>query len=318
MNDDYLWDRSGAPEADVEALEKRLAPLRYRHHRELLHRRPRRLWWGAAAAALVLATVAMWQVRGPQAQATGWQVANVQGGARLGGRDAAPEMAVRAGQVVRTGSEAEISLEAGELGRLDLFPNSELRASSLREVSLRRGKLHAFIWAPPRQFTVETPSSRAVDMGCEYTLTVDGSGNGLLQVAMGWVAFQSGSHEAFIPAGAACVTRRRSGPGIPYFEDAPEALIAGLPRAEARDRLALETVLGAARERDGLTLWHLLARVDEPARGQVFDRFRSLVKLPESVSREGVVRQDPAQMDLCWNALELENTEWWRGWKRNW
>jgi hypothetical protein len=27
---------------------------------------------------------------------------------------------------------------------------------------------------------------------------------------------------------------------------------------------------------------------------------------------------DAATLDLCWNALGLENTEWWRGWKRAW
>jgi hypothetical protein len=43
-----------------------------------------------------------------------------------------------------------------------------------------------------------------------------------------------------------------------------------------------------------------------------------LVKLPEGVSREGVLRQDPRMIDLCWNALGLENTGWWRGWERRW
>ncbi len=320
MNEDYLWDRSGPPDREIEELEKRLAPLRYRHRPEMLGTRPaRRMWWSAAAAAAVVAAaVTVWQVRQPAAPATGWEVASVAGAARLGGQNAALDMQVRAGQVVRTGKQAEITLEAGELGRIDLFPESELRAASLRQVALQRGKLHAFIWAPPRQFTVDTPSSRAVDMGCEYTLTVDGAGNGLLEVAMGWVAFQSNGHEAFIPEGAACATRKARGPGVPYYEDAPETLKAAVGRFEAGEARALDTILNAARERDGLTLWHLLTRVEESARGRVFDRFASLVTLPAAVSREAVLRQDPAQIDLCWNALNLQNTEWWRGWKRNW
>ena len=36
MNDDYLWDRSGPPDPDVERLEQALAPLRYRHRADLL------------------------------------------------------------------------------------------------------------------------------------------------------------------------------------------------------------------------------------------------------------------------------------------
>jgi hypothetical protein len=36
------------------------------------------------------------------------------------------------------------------------------------------------------------------------------------------------------------------------------------------------------------------------------------------MSREGALRLDAKTMDLCWNALNLENTEWWRGWERKW
>ena len=77
-------------------------------------------------------------------------------------------------------------------------------------------------------------------------------------------------------------------------------------------------ILAAARPRDGLTLWHLLTRVPAQDRGAVFDRFAELVKLPPEVSRERVLRKDPEMIDLCWNALELQNTGWWRGWERNW
>ena len=48
---------------------------------------------------------------------------------------------------------------AGEIGRVDLFPDSEVLASGgPKRWSLKRGQLHAFIWAPPREFVVDTPS----------------------------------------------------------------------------------------------------------------------------------------------------------------
>jgi hypothetical protein len=31
-----------------------------------------------------------------------------------------------------------------------------------------------------------------------------------------------------------------------------------------------------------------------------------------------VLRRDPHAIDLCWDALNLENTRWWRGWERRW
>jgi hypothetical protein len=298
MNDDYVWDRSGPPDLEVARLERQLAPLRYRHR---LPRRPSGARW-AMAAALTAAAAGLVLMVAPGAGSTSWRVA----GAKL-----------RQGQTVRSG-DAAVRLEAEEIGRVDLAAHSVMRATGGHRLALQRGELHAFIWAPARQFVVETPSARAVDLGCEYTLNVDEKGDGLLRVRTGWVAFQVGDREAFIPAGATCVTRRRGGPGIPYFEDASDGLRRGVEGFERGDRAALDGLLAAARPRDGLTLWHLLTRVPEADRGLVFDRFRELVQLPAGVSRDAVLRRDPRAIDGCWDALDLENTGWWRGWERKW
>jgi hypothetical protein len=138
------------------------------------------------------------------------------------------------------------------------------------------------------------------------------------QMFAGGFWLQLGNPEANHAAGAICVTRQRGGPEIPYFEHAPEGLRRGVERFERGDRGALNGLLAAARPRDGLTLWHLLTRVPEADRGAVFDRFRDLVRLPAGVSRDAVVHRDARAIDQCWNALDLQNTGWWRGWERKW
>jgi hypothetical protein len=320
MKDDYLWDRSGAPDPEVARLERTLAPLRYRHRAELANgaaERPR-LWW-AAAAAVLLATAAAWQLKTPPSQTTAWQVASMEGVSRMGAQDATVRMTMRTGQLLRTGRDSQVSLEDAEVGQIDLGPDSELRAANNRQVMLNRGALHAFIWARPGQFVVDTPSARAIDLGCEYTINVDDSGNGLLRVSLGWVAFRYQGHESFIPAGAECITRKREGPGIPFYEDAPEPLRRGVGIFESGDpAAALDPILSSARPKDGLTLWHLLTRVAPADRVRVFDRFAQLVTLPPGISREAAGGRDPQTIDQCWNALNLENTEWWRGWERKW
>src|ERR1035441_4657709 len=105
---------------------------------------------------------------------------------------------------------------------------------------------------------------------------------------------------------------------IPYLEDAPEAVRRGVVSFERGEPAALDGLLAAARPQDGLTLWHLLTRVPASDRGAVFDRFRDLVHLPASVSRDAVLRRAARAIDQCWNALDLENTGWWRGWERRW
>ena len=91
-------------------------------------------------------------------------------------------------------------------------------------LALARGEIRAKISAPPRLFFVDTASGTAVDLGCEYTLNTDEDGFGLLRVTRGWVSFQWKGLESLVPAGASCRTRPHVGPGIPYFDDAPESM----------------------------------------------------------------------------------------------
>jgi hypothetical protein len=322
MSDRYLWDRTGPPDPEVERLEKLLAPLAHRPaaapRLTVVAARP--LPWRAlaAVAAVLLVAVSLSQFDTALGPLTGWQIARIDGAARIGNREARADMELRAGEIVRTAAESEIVMQDDDLGRVTLGSESVMRAASESRLSLNRGRLHAFIWAPPRRFVVDTPSAVAVDLGCEYTIDVDRNGDGFLRVSLGWVAFQHNGRESFIPAGAQCRTRRRAGPGIPYYEDAPPALASAVASFDRGDTAALDALLAAARPQDGITLWHILTRVPAHDRGVVFDRFAQLVKLPPEVTREKVIARDGPTIDLCWNALNLLNTDWWRGWERDW
>jgi hypothetical protein len=321
MNDDYLWDRTGEPEPEVVRLEQLLGQLR---RRELASERAqpatRRLewrWWRplAVAAFFVICFAAAFfvhRVRSSQPM-TAWELSLADG----------KPSGIRAGQVIDTAGVSRAMMQSDLVGRVDIEPDSRVRLIAARKgeqrLALDRGTIHAFIWAPPAQFVVDTPWAKTVDLGCEYTLSVTKDGNGLLTVEMGWVAFQFGNIESFIPEGAACSTRPGHGPDTPYFLDAPEALTKAVAAFDGTGNgQALDPALSAARPRDALTLWHLLQRTHGAERAKVFEHFERLVKLPSRVTREGVLRGDPKSMDAAWDALELGNTEWWRGWKRHW
>jgi hypothetical protein len=205
------------------------------------------------------------------------------------------------------------------LTRVGLVDPGERR----HRLSLTRGVMHATIWAPPGDFVVDTPSAVAVDMGCRYTLQVDGEGAGLLRVEAGWVGFENGGLQSLVPAGAICATRTGVGPGTPHFETASAAFADALetidfgPPGEARQR-ALESALAGARPRDALSLWHLLARVHGDDRGRVFDRLRALMPPPAGVTREGILRGERAMRERWWDELGLGSSEFWRMWTGAW
>jgi ferric-dicitrate binding protein FerR (iron transport regulator) len=293
---DYLWDKSGPPDPEIERLEKLLCTLgMQRKSRTILHKR---VWIPVAiAACLLLAwiithrTVPTWQIR------------------TLAGNPAA-----ESGRTIHTDGKSRARLELSDVGQVELEPDTSLRVLSAQSLDLTRGTIHAEIWAPPGQFFVNTPSARTVDLGCAYTLKVDDHGIGLVQVTVGWVAFESHGRESFIPAAAACETRPGRGPGVPYYQDASPALLEAVHQFDAGAQ-SVPAILREARQRDAITLWHLLRRVPPAERGEVFDRMAALIQIPSTVTREGVVAGDAAMLDNLWNSLDLGDTSWWRMWK---
>jgi ferric-dicitrate binding protein FerR (iron transport regulator) len=332
---DYLWDRSGDPDAEVERLEQLLAPYRHRGAMPRLPplraAAPRRLAVHAAmgflvtAASLLLVAAAAWfsySVR-PKWTVQALAGAPTAAGAPIGGPAQIPN-----GEIITTDASSRARVDVGSIGIVDIEPNSRVRlmVSRTREhrLALDRGQIRALIWAPPQRFFVNTPSSTAIDLGCAYTLKVDDRGWGRLLVESGWVAFQHRGRESFIPTGAICATRPGAGPGTPHYDDAAPGVEDALtildfsPTDDVRRQAALDTVLTQARTKDAFTLWHLLSRGTPEERRRVYDRLASLVPPPPGITRDAVLRGDRPSLDAWWNTLGLDSASWWRIWKRKW
>ncbi|HEY6271820.1 MAG TPA: FecR domain-containing protein [Terriglobales bacterium] len=341
MKQDYLWDGSGEPDPEVQKLEEVLGRLRHRSPVPVFPEltRPASRWfprslaprWAFAAAALVVAVAGIMLLRDEtRVIPSEWNVTRAEGSAQVGGQSIIGEQTgnLGVGQVVETGAASKASIRAEETGEIELEPRTRLHLvrsiNGVQRLALERGTIHATIWAEPGKFVVDTPSAVAVDLGCVYTLHVDDSGDGLLRTTVGWVGFKLAGREAFIPAGAACPTRKNTGPGIPYFEDASTAFrdaLAQLDGSAISDQeraAALRVVLSESRQRDALSLWHLLARVPAADRGAVYNRLAQLVSPDAAVTREGILKLDPAMLDLWWNELGLGDVSLWRHWERGW
>lgn len=349
--DDYLWDRSGTPDPEVEKLERALGPLAHEAPPlELPARSPRpastlerlRAWFvpGAGPAwRLALSAAALVVVVGSGAfgwsawqGSRGWDVHAIAGTPRADGRAIGARDRFVRGEWLETDAASRARIRVGTIGVVDLEPRSRLRLLATRRddhrLSLEVGTMHAIIVAPPGQFSVETPSALAVDLGCAYTLEVAPDGGAWITVDIGWVSFEAAGRESFVPAGARCTTRPGLPPGTPCFTDAPAALKNGLLALDfgvgvdgapggARDSV-LGVVLDSARREDALTLWHLLARVPAVERGRVFEALAARVAPPAGVTREGIEAGDPAMLDAWWNALGFGDTQAWRKWRRPW
>jgi hypothetical protein len=270
---DYLFDRSGAPDPEVQALERLLAPLAHDGRPlpqlpPLPSRRPtpsrRRLPLLLAAAAALFVAFGLWIGSGP----------------------AAVELAPGAGEqrVVAAGAR---ELHFGDLATVVLQPGSELTFRRWNEkellLSLQRGGLEARVAPPPKVvagfFQIDTPVGRCVDQGCEYVLTLGKDGAAHVRVTKGAVEFVFPSRKVFVPAGATTDVVAGLGPSTPLFRDCSaelrKAVRAFDAAAQTKDPVparyeALKSIATATKQRperrDALPLWHLLLDDDEQVR----------------------------------------------------
>jgi FecR protein len=343
-NGDYLWDGSGEPDPEIQRLEALLGRFHYGcptpvFPEMVLQRRwggpPRRLRWfpvlaaTTAVLALVLVSYLVYGRKAIRATVAGWDVSCLSGTPRIGPDIVSGKRSSRLGigQLLETDHESRASLRDEDTGQIEVEPGTRLRLLTMgagpKRIALDHGTIHAYIWAAPGQFVVDTPSAETVDLGCAYTLQVDESGAGLVRTSLGWVGFKLNGHESFIPAGAACSTKPKFGPGTPYFEDASSEFRAALARFDFEDSTPqkrdsdLAIVLGTSRKRDALTLWHLMTRVEEGQRSIVYNRLRQLAPPPPSVTKEGILRLDQPMLDLWWNELGFDDISVWRYWERS-
>ena len=348
MKNDYLFDGTGEPDPELLRIEKSLAQFRYSAETPVfpaldsLQVQPSflsrlALAWNPRFAAATLLFVGFFAAGMtlrissiPDPSAPGWNVARISGSPRIGGRlvgDAAHNSKLTVGALLATDDFSRASVTVNEIGEVAVDPGSRVRlvetGTTRERLALELGTIHAAIWAPPGKFVVDTPSATAVDLGCAYTLKVNGDGSGELRTTVGWVGFHKNGHDSFIPAGAMCLTHPVEGPGTPFFEDASEKLRNALHDLDfanlspGQRSAALQTLLAEARTKDAFTLWHLLPRVSAAERPSVYDHMASLVKTPAGVTRDGSLALNSNMLDAWWNAFHLGDISVWRYWEQN-
>jgi hypothetical protein len=331
---DYLFDKSGAADADVERLERLLAPMAYRPRAlpslpslsSPIVRNPRRRMWMAAATLAAAALLALlvtrpWRPRAPnappQVAQRSWPATVNGDGATLDGHPIAGAARVPVGAWLDSGG-ARVTLAVPGVGRVELSPHTRVSIATmaasangattgatangattsagaaangattanagaaasgaddggLDELRLAHGALVADVTAPPRHFAVATPSLRAVDLGCAFSLAVDDAGAGTLSVTAGAVALVENAREVVVPAGASCAFSSRGAAAL-VMTDAELALRTALSRFAAEPD-TLRTLLATARPQDRALLRRLAAGAGSDARALVQSRLGEL------------------------------------------
>ncbi len=262
-----------------ERLEALLSVYRYRgpmpDFRAVERRRPRRRsWTWLAAAAAVLIVITAIVLRPPS---NAWTIGMI------------PRV-VRTGDVIRS----NVRLRSREVGVIDVGNQTTLRLIGRNRFELKSGTIHARTTSPPGIFIVDTPRAQAIDLGCEYTLSIAPNGTGILRVSAGWVGLNSWG-QSLVPQGAKATIGPHGKLSPPIFEDASLAFQEAIRRGD------LQTALPLARRRDALTLINLFRFATTEERLMVYDRLNQLVPAPPSVTRDAIRNWEFLTVDPWWS-----------------
>jgi len=268
--------------------------------------KPRRSYFVPALigsfAAIALVSVAALFIHNAQktetANTSAWNFTVI-----AGSPDAPKGSNISAGERIETDDTSRALIKVGDIGSVEVKPNSKIEVIATKDheqrLSLEKGSLHAKILAPPRLFIVDTPSAMAVDLGCEYTLSVNENGDNQLVVLTGFVALERDGRESIVPSGASCLTVNGKGIGTPFATGADAKIRESLRKFDFENGgdAELQKILDHSTSYDTITLWHLISRVDQLKRGDVIDRLQQFVPMPNDVTRDAVQALDKSSLD---------------------
>src|SRR5690242_13314216 len=129
MSEEYLWDRSGEPDPEVERLERVLSPFRYQGSGKMPQRASRTRWVAAIAALAACLAIAVWWAAGVNRtppQKTAWQAVAKAGAPTLNGHAVETSTDIYTGQRIETDAASRVQVRSDFIGEVDLEPNSEM------------------------------------------------------------------------------------------------------------------------------------------------------------------------------------------------
>jgi len=300
MSDDYLWDGSGPEDKDVARLQALLAPLAYT---EVKPRRSLRRWWlsGALVAAAAIAAVALWP-RASRCDGEGFRFTGVGGAVACGSRELASGV-LPVGTTLDT-QEHTAELAIAEIGTAQLGAHTRVRldrtGAERHQLYLERGTMHAKVKAPPRLFSVTTPSTEVTDLGCEYAIAVDEDGRGTIHVQAGKVELDMQGGIVVAPAGTHAAIHSGRRPGYPVADGTDPVFEAAVADYERGVSGALDRMLAAATASDAITLINLV--IIEPGRVEVLRRLGEITLAPDGITVDLATR-DAATRSLWREAV---------------
>ncbi|MFC2092256.1 hypothetical protein ACFLSV_00010 [Bacteroidota bacterium] len=227
-----------------------------------------------------------------------WVVSNLKGSPKIHDKKINIIDTLKIGEWLITDDSSKALLSVAYIGDIILDPGTKLKIiksdSNEHRILLDHGTINANINTKPRSFIVDTKSAEAVDLGCEYTFSVDRKGNGLLFVKSGMVELKSAGRNSLVSAGNFCITKAGFGPGTPYSKYSSSKFRKSLLDLDFKgvNDKALKDMLKNAKKTDVMTLLQMLPKVKEKNKAMVLVKLSSFIPPARKIYADSIPKLD--------------------------
>jgi hypothetical protein len=261
----------------------------------------------ALVIAVLISTFALYVMHSPSAVPS-IEVLTTSGAPVLGAVRVKGRVELELGQWLETDSVSTATVMPPDGPELQVESGTRIGLIGLDQMgsrfALQRGRVKAVLSSPvrpaaeERSVSIDTPAGSL--SGCaSYTAEVNDKGAATVHVQSGFLEARLAGKKSIVPGGASCEMRPEVGPGAPFFDDASErfrdaveTLDFGTGGSASDTANPIGVLAGNSRERDALTLWHLLKRVNDNQRVIIFERLKELAPLPSGITREATLNLD--------------------------
>lgn len=243
---------------------------------------------------------------------TYWKVSNIKGNSLIGDVAMSNIDSIKEGQYIMTNDSSRAELVIANMGRVIIEPNSKIifvkGADGNNRISVEYGTIEANMKTDSKTFFVEMPSAVAMDMGGDYKLTIDSTGDGLVYVKSGKVEVQSDNRGAIVPAGNLVMTKRDLGVGTPFNENSSARFKNALMNIDFGKcgGTCLNTLLNNAKQTDAVTLVSLISRVESQYKDEVYAKVANFVSPPKRIHSDSLPYFDEEKMNEWIDKIQAE------------
>jgi len=240
---------------------------------------------------------------------TRWSVSILSGFPKVNDVPASQYGALMNGEVIKTGESSSAKLVIQKGGTLKIYSNTSFkRLDDEYSGVLRYGKIKVNTEGAREKLTLQIPSTIIKDLyiGSQYYVEVDDRGNSQISLKRGWLQIDSGDDEIIIPQKYKLNILNGFGAGVPYYRKAKPEYITLLDEYlfSGKKDVMLNAIIEASTEKETITLWNLLQRVNPGQREMVYNKLLELAPHSNVLTKEDVLKLDPDKMQIWFDEIK--------------